>query len=61
MLTMMDYIVDWKSKSTKKFKIGLPYLIGCGLAGGDWHIVEELILNVSYQYSHDIYLYRFKP
>jgi O-acetyl-ADP-ribose deacetylase (regulator of RNase III) len=61
MLSMMDYVVDWKSKSTKKFKIGLPYLIGCGLAGGDWHIVEELILNVSCQYSHDIYLYRFKP
>lgn len=24
-------------------KIAVPYLMGCGLAGGDWEIVEELL------------------
>jgi hypothetical protein len=61
MIMMMEKIIDWKSLSTKNFKIGMPYLIGCGLAGGDWKTVEELILNVSCQFSTDIYLYRFTP
>ena len=58
---MMEKINDWKSLSTKSFKIGMPYLIGCGLAGGDWKIVEEIILAISCQYYHDIYLYRYIP
>lgn len=29
-----------------KIIIGLPYKIGCGLAGGDWNIVEPIIENV---------------
>ena len=61
MILMFEKITDWKSKSTKSFKVGMPYLIGCGLAGGDWNVVEELILNVSCQYNNDIYLYRFNP
>jgi len=27
----------------KTYRIGLPYNIGCGLAGGDWGIVEKMI------------------
>lgn len=61
MILMMEKIMDWKSKSTKQFKIGMPYLIGCGLAGGDWKTVEELILSVSCQFYQDIYLYRYTP
>lgn len=61
MIIMMETISDWKSRSTKQFKIGMPYMIGCGLAGGEWSVVEELILNVSCQFNHDIYLYRFTP
>ena len=26
-----------------KIKIGFPYKIGCGLAGGDWSIVEKIL------------------
>lgn len=61
MIMMMETISDWKSRSTKQFKIGMPYLIGCGLAGGDWKTVEELILSVSCQFYQDIYLYRYTP
>lgn len=24
-------------------KVGIPYLMGCGLAGGSWEVVEELV------------------
>ena len=39
-------------------KIGMPYRIGCGLAGGDWNKVEEILLSASEKYMHDIYLYK---
>lgn len=41
-----------------KLKIGLPYRIGCGLAGGDWTRVEEILLAVSEKHQHDLYLYK---
>lgn len=31
---------------TKKWIIGIPYNIGCGLAGGDWNIVYKMILEI---------------
>lgn len=39
-------------------KIGLPYGIGAGLAGGDWNEIYGMIEKVSNQYKRDIYLYR---
>lgn len=32
--------------STKQYKIGIPYLIGCSLAGGDWEICKPMINSV---------------
>ena len=29
-----------------EIKIGIPYKIGCGLAGGDWNIVKDIIEKV---------------
>ena len=40
------------------YKIGLPYGIGCGLAGGDWSIVSEIIEEASEKFGRDIYLYK---
>lgn len=40
-------------------KVGLPYQIGCGLAGGDWEIVYNLLEKVSNELGRDIYLYKF--
>lgn len=39
-------------------KIGLTYNIGCGLAGGDWTVVKEIIEKVAMSYGIDIYLYK---
>jgi O-acetyl-ADP-ribose deacetylase (regulator of RNase III) len=41
-------------------KIGLPYLIGCDLAGGDWQIVYGIIEKLSSQYNQDIYVYKLE-
>lgn len=61
MILMMEKIDAWKKQSTRQFKIGMPYLIGCALAGGTWTVVEDIILNVSEQFHQDIYLYKYNP
>ncbi len=57
---MMSKVVFWEINAGK-LKVGLPYKIGCGLAGGDWEIVEDIIKKVSNDFKHDIYLYEFNP
>ena len=39
-------------------KIGIPYNIGCGLGGGDWHIVYEIIQK--HMSNLDVEIYQFK-
>ncbi len=41
----------------RKLSIALPGYLGCGLAGGDWNIVYEMIEKVSAQENVDITLY----
>jgi len=39
--------------------IGFPYMIGCGLAGGDWAVVEKIIEDVFVtEGGRDVYLYK---
>ena len=42
------------------YKVGLPYGIGCGLAGGKWEKVGSLIEQVARRYNRDVYLYQLK-
>lgn len=42
----------------RPMKIGMPYNIGCGLAGGDWNRVLEIIDQVAEEKNMDIYLYK---
>lgn len=44
--------------SINSSKVGLPYGIGCGLAGGDWEKVEKMLETVSSFHNIDIYLYK---
>lgn len=46
--------------SHKEQKIGFPYKIGCGLGGGDWNIIENIIDSVFKDYSVEIYKYNAK-
>lgn len=40
--------------------VGLPYLMGCGLGGGDWRIVERLIEVAFHNYNGEIIIYKYK-
>lgn len=39
-------------------KIGLPYGIGAGLAGGNWDEILNVIERVSNEFNREIYLYQ---
>lgn len=56
----MFQVIEKELQSWPTIKIGMPYRIGCGLAGGDWTIVENLLLDVADQYRQEIYLYQLK-
>jgi O-acetyl-ADP-ribose deacetylase (regulator of RNase III) len=55
----MFYILD-EYPVPFPIKIGMPYGIGCGLAGGDWNIVYKMIEKLSVKYNRDVYLYKLK-
>lgn len=40
-----ESIKKWMGKNGKT-EVGFPYKFGCGIAGGDWEIVEAIIENV---------------
>lgn len=37
--------------------IGMPYMIGCGLGGGDWNIVQRIIKETFNDYNGEIKIY----
>lgn len=41
-------------------KFGVPYKIGCGLAGGDWTIVSQILDRVSNRFNKPIYAYKLE-
>lgn len=41
--------------------VGVPYLMGCGLAHGDWTRVESILYNISEDLEIDIYMYEYRP
>lgn len=46
----------------KKIVLGFPFLFGCGLAGGDWRIMQAIIFSVFEKYSDkiEIAIYKYK-
>ncbi|MGF7049841.1 hypothetical protein J2T13_004364 [Paenibacillus sp. DS2015] len=38
-----------------KFSVALPYNLGCGMANGDWNIVEKMIEDVFNDYEVTLY------
>ena len=43
LLEIKEYVNLLTQNDTEIFKIGFPYKIGCGLAGGDWNIIKQII------------------
>ena len=42
-----------------KFSVAIPYKIGCGLAGGDWNIVEKIIKDIFEMSPIQATIYKF--
>jgi O-acetyl-ADP-ribose deacetylase (regulator of RNase III) len=52
-------IKEHLNNQTDPVKLGMPYLMGCGLAGGDWDVMVELITECLYKEAgFDITIYR---
>ena len=51
----VDSITDYrdinKFNSDVQIPIAIPYNIGCGLAGGDWSIVEKILKEIEVKYN----------
>jgi O-acetyl-ADP-ribose deacetylase (regulator of RNase III) len=56
LIEMFDY--DYEGINNPKF--GVPFNIGCGLAGGNWGIVSEILDRVSEQFKQTIYAYKLE-
>lgn len=41
-------------------KVGVPYKVGCGLAGGDWNVVLGILDKQSEKHNVDIYIYELE-
>lgn len=52
---MMEHLDDISIPD--KESVGVPFKIGCGLAGGAWRVVETIIREVANKYLRDVYIY----
>ena len=54
--TLKKFITEYNLDKSNTI-IGFPYKIGCGLAGGDWDVVSEIIEREFEGYEVEIYEY----
>lgn len=47
---------DYLCSVPKDYKVAFPYRIGCGLAGGDWKVVEALLEDFAYRVEQPVYI-----
>lgn len=55
---MKNHLID--TDDINFANVGFPYLMGCGLGGGDWRIVERLIEVAFHNYNGDVIIYRLR-
>lgn len=55
-------VLQWgQKKFPEKFVFAVPYGIGCGLAGGDWRIVEKILEVVDSKFDNcEIVVYKLQ-
>lgn len=56
LVAMMEHLHE-KGIDDSYSGIGVPYKLGCGLAGGHWPTVESILQKVAAKYDRDIYVY----
>lgn len=52
---LVRYLKDYPEKT-----VGFPYMIGCGLAGGDWNVIGEKLRAFAEKIPNDVYIVRWK-
>lgn len=52
---------DTMEKDYPDYVLGMPHLIGCGLANGNWTIVRAIIESVFANSSINVVIYKFQP
>jgi len=57
---MLHHLSEFRTQNQKVFKVGLPYNMGCGLAGGDWNVVREFLERASNDYQYPLFVYRLQ-
>jgi O-acetyl-ADP-ribose deacetylase (regulator of RNase III) len=51
-------LFDLQSRNiTSDVKVGLPFKIGCGLGGGDWVEIRNILARLSTLFGRDLYFY----
>lgn len=56
--SFLKFAETYPNKAINLAKVGVPHKIGCGLAGGDWNIVEQILERQSEKHGIDIYIYQ---
>jgi O-acetyl-ADP-ribose deacetylase (regulator of RNase III) len=56
--SLADAVTEWENDNSKTLKVGMP-LIGAGLAGGDWSLIEAMIEDAFP--DRTIYIYKYRP
>jgi O-acetyl-ADP-ribose deacetylase (regulator of RNase III) len=54
---MLDTLNFKQDMYERTIKVGFPYHMCCGLAGGSWQIVYHMICDVFDKYSSDVYIF----
>ena len=54
----LNTLARWLSDKPSDWTVGFPYLIGCGLAGGDWNIIEPLLTSFSEKVKQKVVIVR---
>lgn len=54
--TINDAIFGKLERPTSLKDVYIPYKIGCGLGGGDWNLVEEIIYKIFEKSNKDVFI-----
>lgn len=57
----LDSLVGFLATQRQDAVVAFPYNIGCGLAGGDWNVVEKLLKDFSGKIRQSVVIVKFDP
>lgn len=59
-LGAFDKLSENRANPDFRIKIGLPKNMGCGLAGGDWEVVKDILQQAADEYGFDLNVYQLQ-